>query len=356
MRIAQIIDSLEAGGAEKMAVNYANALVNHDFSALVTTRKEGNLKRFVHPDVEYLYLERKKTLDFQAVFRLRKFCVKNKIEFLHAHSSSFLVAILVKFTLPGIKIIWHDHDGLSEFLKDRKAFELKVASFLFNGIISVNNQLKIWAQEKLNCKKVIYLPNFIQPESIQIMETNLHGNEGKRILCLANLRPQKNHSLLIDVTMKLQFSHPDWTLHLVGKDFSDDYSKDIKTAISEKELTNTVFVYDTKNDIGNIISQSDICILTSLTEGLPVSVLEYGYHKKPVVVTNVGELPMLIQNNKNGIIVKSKDTEAFYNALVQLIENDNLRQDLGDKLHDDIISGFSETAIISSFTTWLEKK
>ena len=45
MRIVQLIDSLEAGGAERMAVSYANALANEiEFSALVATRKEGNLK------------------------------------------------------------------------------------------------------------------------------------------------------------------------------------------------------------------------------------------------------------------------------------------------------------------------
>ena len=46
MRIVQVIDSLEVGGAEKMAVNYANALSERiDFSGLIATRAEGNLKK-----------------------------------------------------------------------------------------------------------------------------------------------------------------------------------------------------------------------------------------------------------------------------------------------------------------------
>ena len=91
MRILQIIDSLEIGGAEKMAVNYANALCGKiEFSGLVATRKEGNLKRHVNKQINYLFLNRKKTFDIKALLLLRAYCVQHKIQCLHAHSSSFL--------------------------------------------------------------------------------------------------------------------------------------------------------------------------------------------------------------------------------------------------------------------------
>ena len=60
MRILQIIDSLDIGGAEKMAVNYANALSHKiEFSGLVTTRREGELKSQLNSEVNYLFLNRK---------------------------------------------------------------------------------------------------------------------------------------------------------------------------------------------------------------------------------------------------------------------------------------------------------
>ena len=60
MRIIQIIDSLEIGGAEKMAVNYANALYDKiEFSGLVVTRTEGNLKSQLHNSIPYLFLKKK---------------------------------------------------------------------------------------------------------------------------------------------------------------------------------------------------------------------------------------------------------------------------------------------------------
>lgn len=63
MRIVQIIDSLEVGGAERMAVNYANALSGKiSFSGLVVTRKEGDLRSKIDKKVDYLFLNKKKQL------------------------------------------------------------------------------------------------------------------------------------------------------------------------------------------------------------------------------------------------------------------------------------------------------
>ena len=81
MRIVQLIDSLEAGGAERMAVNYANVLSEQiEFSGLISTRKEGALKESVTKEVAYLYLKKTKTIDFKAILRLRKYLFKNKVQ------------------------------------------------------------------------------------------------------------------------------------------------------------------------------------------------------------------------------------------------------------------------------------
>jgi glycosyltransferase involved in cell wall biosynthesis len=354
MRIIQIIDSLDAGGAEKMAVNYANALSHKiEFSGLVTTRREGELKNQLNNGVNYLFLKRKRTFDLRAIIIFTKYCKKNQIEYLQPHSSSFFTAILVKLIFPKIKIIWHDHNGLSEFLSTRKSFALKIASFLFEGIIVVNNHLKKWAESELNCRKIMYLANFTSLNKNEVSLTNLKGKNGNRILCLANLRIQKNHFLLLDVAEKILESHPEWTFHLVGKDFNDDYSNQIKKLINSKNLSENVFIYGSKNDITAIISQADIGILTSQSEGLPVSILEYGLSKKPLVSTEVGEIPSIINSGINGFLVPKYDKVKFYESVVKLIENESLREIMGEKLYETILVNYSENTIIESFLNWI---
>ncbi|MBF2708303.1 glycosyltransferase [Flavobacterium soyangense] len=355
MRVLQIIDSLEAGGAERMAVNYANALAKEiEFSGLVVTRKEGALLNQVNKDISYLYLNKTHTIDLKSIYKLRKFVIDNKVEVVHAHSTSFFTAFLLKLIYPSIKLIWHDHYGDSEFLSKRPLLSLRMVIPFFNGIIAVNQQLKIWAEQKIHLKNVIYLPNFPSEENAISEQTILQGIKGKRIVSLANLRVQKNHFLLLEVARKVKISHPEWTFHLVGKDFEDDYSKKIKTLILDYNLENNVFIYGSRQDIKNTLNQSTIGILTSQSEGLPVALLEYGLQKKAVVVTNVGEVPLLIQDGINGFIVNATESQLFYELLVKLLDNKTLRSDFGKALQKTINNNYSEVTVIKQYLDWLD--
>ena len=356
MRIIQLIDSLEPGGAERMAVNYANSLVDTiAFSGLVATRKEGALLNQINPKVSYLFLNKKKALDLTALFRLKKFVETNKVTHIHAHSSSFFLAFLLKMLKPSLKIIRHDHYGNNEFLDSRPHRVLKFTASFFSGVIVVNKRLKDWSEQVLQAKEVIYLPNFAIKESFLGSPTVLEGFESKKIVCLANLRPQKNHFLLIKVALALKKTHPDWSFHLVGKDFEDEYSLQIKKLIAEQQLQSTVFVYGSRQDVDLLLAQASIAILTSASEGLPVALLEYGLSKKAVVVTNVGAVGLIVENDKNGFIVQSNAVDLFYNALVRLIENESLRKSFGHSLFNTIQADYSSSAVLTKYIRWMQK-
>jgi len=356
MRIIQIIDSLEAGGAERMAVNYANALAYKiEFSGLVATRKEGTLLNQIHLDVAYLFLNKKSKIDFSALFRLRSFIVKNEVTHIHAHSTSFFLAFLLKLICPTLKLIWHNHYGNSEFLPKSKLLVLRIITPFFDGIIAVNQNLKKWAEQKLHFKKTVYLPNFSTKEIKTHHPTFLKGIEGKRIVLLANLREEKNHFLLLEVAQQLKQSHSDWTFHLIGKDFEDEYAFEIKRSVSNYKLENHVFLYGSQEDIGNILHQASIAVLTSKFEGLPVALLEYGLYKKAIVVTSVGEIPTIVLHGQNGFVVNPDQSEVFYQFLVKLIDNEVLRVTFGETLFDTIQTGYIAESVMGKYLNWLHQ-
>ncbi|MFT5891878.1 MAG: hypothetical protein ACI9Y7_001985, partial [Dokdonia sp.] len=71
MRVLQLIDSLDLGGAERIAVEYANLLsIDIERSYLCASRFEGKLKSTIDPSVHYFFLDRKRTLDYSAIKRL----------------------------------------------------------------------------------------------------------------------------------------------------------------------------------------------------------------------------------------------------------------------------------------------
>ncbi len=218
----------------------------------------------------------------------------------------------------------------------------------------MNQNLKKWSENVLKAQNVLLLPNFALKEIFLGNPTVLKGFENKRVVCLANLRVQKNHYLLIDVALKLKETHPDWSFHFIGKDFKDDYSVKIKKAIEINQLKSSIFIYDSRQDIDNILKQSTIAVLSSQSEGLPVALLEYGLYKMPVIITNVGAVDTIIENAKNGLLVASNDSNLFYTALVQLIENENFRENLGTSLFKTIETEYEASNIIIKYINWMQ--
>lgn len=353
MRILQLIDTLETGGAERMAVNYANALhQTGDFVALAVTRKEGPLRAELHPEVPYLFVQKKGTIDMAALFRVSSFCKRHKIEWIHAHSSSFFWAVLLKFTLPRLQIIWHDHYGLSEFPEDRPLYPLRFFSLFFWGILPVNQKLATWSQQRLWCKNIQYFPNFSFPSIQEKKVTLLQGRAGKRVLNLANLRPQKNQLLLLEAVLQVRKAFPDWTYHLVGKDFNDEYAAKITTFIHDNQLETVVFRYGACPDTDWIFQQADLMVLSSDSEGLPVSLLEAAQFCLPVVATAVGEIPFIIHSGETGVLVPQGDVSALVSALTELMASEEKQQAYGTAWHHAVKENFSATAIIQRYKNW----
>ena len=321
MRVLQLIDSLHPGGAERIAVNLANELVNKiDASYLCATREEGILIEGLSKSVNYLFLSKTKRVDFKAIRHLNNYIKNHQIDIIHAHSTSFFLASIIKFLNGKLKIVWHDHNGNRPNTSFKNKIVLKVCSLSFSVILSVNEKNKIWLNKNLNVRRVNTLSNFVIKDKAPAI-TKLFGEDKKRIVCLANLRPEKEHLVLIDAFLLVLKDYPNWTLHLIGNNLEDSYSKSIFKKIEKHNLSNHVFVYGSKSDISNILEQSSIGVLASSFEGLPISLLEYGLSNLPVVATRVGACETLISNNRNGVLVDVNNYKTLSEALSFLIKN-----------------------------------
>ena len=347
MRILQLIDSLETGGAERMAVNYANALVDEvSFSGLVASRKEGGLLTQLDGKVEYLFLNRSGIFDLKAILKFRKYIKTHNISIIHAHGTSFFLAVLMKVVGLKVKIVWHDHNG-NIILNNRTHNNiLKVCSFFFNGIIVVNYDLATWAKENLSTRNVTYLPNFTIENKNEIPVTFLNGISDKRIVCLANLRNPKNHITLFNAFLQSKVFNNGWSLHCIGKDGNDIYSNELKQFIVNNKLEDFIYIYGSCTDIFHIQSQANIGILCSTHEGFPVTLLEYGLSELAVIATNVGYCPYIIENNVRGILVDPLKTSEICEVLIRVTTDKEFANVVAHNLNVFVKSDYSQKAII----------
>ncbi|MCH3884998.1 glycosyltransferase family 4 protein [Tenacibaculum aquimarinum] len=340
IRAIQLIDSLDVGGAEVLAVNIANLLLKENIeSHLCVTRKEGLLKDKVSRNVNYLFLNRKSTFDFKAILKLKNYIMKNNISIIHAHASSSFIAFCVKLLMPKIKIVWHNHTGANINLNGVKLYAIKFQTLFFSFIINTNKDLNFWTTKKLKFKKSAYISNFGLLSDERKL-TTLNGKDGKRIVCLASLRKEKDHLILLKAFNLLINENKDWTLHLVGRNHKDEYAFLINNYIIKNNLEHLVFLYDTKPDIKNILSQATIGVLSSKSEGLPIALLEYGLAKLSVLVTDVGECANVVED-LNGIVDSNNYLE-FSKKLNRMINNKSLRTNISLSLYEKVKEEYSK--------------
>lgn len=344
--VIQLVDSLEIGGAEVLAVNITNGLTKyHTNPHICATRGEGPLKNSILNTSNYLFLNRKKTIDFKALIRLKKYLKHNKINIIHAHATSCFFAFCLKIMYPKIKIIWHNHYGNNVNLSGFKLVALKIQSYFFIAIIHVNKDLKKWSQKKLYCKNNYYLKNFPFFNNLK-KETNLKGLDGKRITHIAGFRPEKDHETLLRAFSLFVVNNKNWSLHLIGKIHKGLYSYKILNLINTLSLNDKVFTYNSCTDIKNILEQTDIAVLTSKSEGLPISLLEYGLSKTAVIVTNVGECSNVIEDEYSGYVVEKENPNLFSEKLDLLANSKSKRIILAERNFKNIADNYSQSLFL----------
>lgn len=349
VNILQIIDSLALGGAERVSVNYANAISeNENYNSYIcTTRASGPLINMLNKNVKILNLNKTSFIDLRAIYKLITYIKKNNINILHAHSSTFFIASIVKL-FTKTKLVWHIHNGNMKKISNLHIFIMKLFSYNFDYIFTVNNELNEWAQKTFNVNKdnIIYVKNY-PDANLKDKEIELPGMDNKRIVSLSNLRYQKDHMTLLKA-FKLLFDTGlhDWHLLLVGKDYNDDYSLNLKNFIQENHLESNIHILGVRDDGFNILKECKIGVISSKIEGLPMALLEYGLANLAVVSTDVGECKNVLDNGIYGPVVSIGDTNMLSKALNSLITDNSKRLSYASKFHDHVNRNYSKSVII----------
>jgi glycosyltransferase involved in cell wall biosynthesis len=349
IKVLHIIDSLRPGGAETLTVNTFNALNKQkNINAyLCATRLEGTLKANILYNSNYFFLGKKTTIDIRALSKLFSYVKKHGINIIHAHSTSFFIAVLVRLRFSNIKIVWHNHTGANMYIKGLRNILLKLCSYFFTTVINVNTQLDTWAKKKLLSKRSVVINNFAAFVN-ENKETTLKGNEAHKIVCVAGLRPEKGHFNLLSAFSKLIKIQENCSLHLVGKNYNDKYSKDIRDFIKNNVLDEKVFLYNSCSDIKNILSQTNIGVLSSKTEGLPLALLEYGLARLPVVVTNAGDCAKVVVNNESGIVIAKENSDELVEGILKLLLDQEKARVYGHNLKLKVEEEYSKAKYVNA--------
>jgi len=336
-----------------MCVNIANVLHENGYEVQVcASRKGGTLEKFILPGIKYHILKKRNSVDIFAFYRFVRIVKNERIDIIHAHSSSIFWAVMAKLFVRNLKVIWHDHLGLK--VKDRKAkFFYIFSSRCIDAIISVNNELAEWARKYMHVPydKIFMINNFPSLNSLK----KRSNPEVFTIVCLANLRPQKDHPTLLRAIAQLKERNLPKRLKVILAGSYDDqeYVGKLRALISDLGLEEIIEMPGLVEVTASLLASADCGVLTSVSEGLPVALLEYGLAGLPVVVTDVGQCAEVVGYGKNGMLIKPGDSSGLTNSLLQLVNNNELCAKLSKGLECQVIKNYGAENFLRRYRTVL---
>lgn len=326
LRVVQVVDTLDAGGFERVAVDIANSLpaLGTD-SFLCTTRRTGILRDQLADEVVYFSLDRKSRFDLGAIIRFRTWIKSNAIDIVHAHGNSSAKFCAIALLGVSSVIIHHDHNPLLHLR--RSWMEKLILGYRVAAWICVSRQIHFWVSDRVKYKGAIFLSN-------PVKEARFKGKRefslGRAIFVhLANFKPHKDHKNLIAAVRSVLQYRSDFVVECYGGNYDSLYRQEVDQLIERSGIGDYVKLNESVSDVAPILLKSQIGLLSSNDEGLPISLLEYLASGLPVIVTNVGECGDIVGRSRAGILVEPSRPEELALGMRQMLDAAHLWEDFG---------------------------
>ncbi len=364
MDIAIVTPTLNYGGGEKQVEFLAHALSRRGHTVTIyclfaggpiadKLASEGiNVRRLYGRAIEVTGLKkgassrsRRLFAECIAALKLFRIFIRRRPDVVHLYQNQTKLAILAARVARVKRIVYTETAHIADWFTP---FQVSVMKFFWNrcdAIIVLSKKMKEYLESiGLQAQNKIYLIPTMFPFPIACDGDS--PAKDKRAICVGivgRLAPEKGHIYFLQAASSIIKVRNDIRFIIAGGGYLKDEL--IETAKSLALSENVEFVGFFK-DISDIMSRIDILALSSLTEGLPLVLLEGMAYGKPVVATDVGGVRELVEDGRIGFVVPSKDPEALAGAIMALADDPQKRKIFADETMIRFKNTYSSETII----------
>lgn len=286
-----------------------------------------------------------KWLHKSSIKDIEEIIAKHDIAYVHLNTELFRDRIgLIAAVNSGVPVVSHLRSkyelGKIHFSKQYVAFANQNVS---KYIAVSKDTASFWVEHvKVEQKKIQVLYDYFEPiVSKDIFNSNIYNFDGIKIVCVANLVPVKGHQFLLESCAPV-LKELNAKLYLVGRG-EEDYIQSLKTIAKKLDIEDKIQLIGYTDKVNDYLLQSDVVLLFSIREGLPNIIIEGLGAGAIIIATNVGGIPEIIDDKKNGFLVAYGDCSAASQIIRDvLMLNKESRRVVVDNADDTINSKFSK--------------
>ena len=337
--VLQVLHSLQIGGAEMLAARLARNLKNRVRFAFACLDELGTLGRELRDEgfpVEVL--NRRSGIDIRCVQRLGRFAREQNADLIHAHQyTPFFYCRAPAFFVRRPPVLFNEHGRFHPDLPNRKRM---IFNRLFlrriDRVVAVGGAVKqaLIANEGIPASRIEVIYNGVSLESFshdsqarrKVREELGIGNDVPVAIQVARLDYLKDHLTAIRALKAVTQEVPEFKLLIVGE--GPERPK-IEAEIAKLGVERQVRMLGLRTDVRQLLAAADLFLLTSISEGIPVTFIEAMACHLPIVSTDVGGVKEVIQHGLTGLLSAAGDDRALAQSIVKLLGDANLRRSMG---------------------------
>lgn len=357
--VCQLLHSFGLGGAELLANRLACQLSDSYRFLFVSLEQSGSLARQLQDQgFPVFVLDKRPGLSTRCALRLAHLLRRERVDLLHSHQyGPFVYGLLARLFARRPPILFTEHGRQYPDHPRRKRM-------LFNRFLLERRDRVVAVGEAV--RQALVANEGIARERIAVIYNGipLNTSMGARatadlvrqeigvpqdafvVLHVARLDPLKDHATALRALRRVLVQRPNTWLVLVGE---GSERAPLERLAAAQGLTGNVRFLGLRRDVPRLLGAADMVLLTSVSEGIPLALLEGMAAGLPVVSTAVGGVPEVVTDGGEGFLTAAGDDEGLARAILSLTADAGLRARLGQEGRGRVRRAFAESSMCAAY-------
>jgi glycosyltransferase involved in cell wall biosynthesis len=358
IRVLWLIKGLGLGGAERLLERAIPYLDRHQFDyhvAYLLPWKGALVPAFREAKIPVHCLDSRRALDLGVLGRLASVLKEWRIDLVHAHLPlPGVLARLAKQRRAVSRVVYTEHSLPSRHHVLTRALNL-ITYPLNDAVIAVSEAVAGQVRQRLRNGRpqLVTIPNAIDPEMFEVSPPRREAvcrefglpADAHLIVHVGNLRPVKGHRYLLAAARIVVEAEPRARFLLVGVGPLD---ASLREQARRLDLDGRVVFTGFRADAPALIGASDLFVLASLHEGIPVTLLEAMAAGRPAVLTRVGGIPEVVVEGKTAVLVEPQDERSLASAILALLRDPVRRGRMGEAARQHVHQRFGMARMVAA--------
>jgi glycosyltransferase involved in cell wall biosynthesis len=356
--ILHCIDTTGPGGAETIFVELATRLPTDCYQSFSTIRGKGWVyDELVRRGQTPTLLDARGSFNWRYLRGLCRLISQNQIDVIQSHllGSNVYSAMAGLITKTPVIATFHGSIDISDQERLSKT-KFRLINAAASRIIAVSDDLRrdIEARTLLDPQKLSVVPNgidvslFDRPRTTRIRQQFGWSDRDLLVGCLGNVRPAKGYEHLLQVAARTKSLSLPFRYIIAGQASGALYESLLEMR-SRLGLDDHVIFLGFVDDPAEFLSNVDIFLSTSVTEGLPVAAIQAMASGLPLVATRCGGYEELISHRKNGLLADVGDHKVICELLTLLANNPEMRRLISGSAREKVSQGYSLNQMLNRY-------